>query len=222
METSNPSPASQTPAAEAAPAATLEGQVTTAPPALEEKASKSKPSTATALREILETLLLALIIFFGVKEFVLQNFRVEGQSMEPNFHTGQYLIVDKISYRLRPIERGDVIVFVPPREANRDFIKRVIALPGERVEIRQGRVLINGKLLQEPYITVSWTYTYGPQVVGENEYFVLGDNRNNSSDSRMWGLLPKKNVVGKAWLSYWPPQQWGLVPHYVLALQGVP
>jgi len=177
---------------------------------------------ATTLREILETLLLALIIFFGVKEFIVQNFRVEGQSMEPNFHTGQYLIVDKISYRLHPIERGDVIVFVPPKEANRDFIKRVIALPGERVEIRQGRVLINGKLLQEPYITVSWNYTMAPMVVGDNEYFVLGDNRNNSSDSRMWGMLPKKNVVGKAWLSYWPPQHWGLIPRYVLALQGVP
>lgn len=222
MENSHPSPASQTPAAEVAPAATLEGQVTTAPSTQEEKASKSKPSMATTLREILETLLLALIIFFGVKEFIVQNFRVEGQSMEPNFHTGQYLIVDKISYRLHPIERGDVIVFVPPKEANRDFIKRVIALPGERVEIRQGRVLINGKLLQEPYITVSWNYTMAPMVVGDNEYFVLGDNRNNSSDSRMWGMLPKKNVVGKAWLSYWPPQHWGLIPRYVLALQGVP
>jgi len=222
LDNSNVSPAPQVPAAEAAPAATLEGQATTAPPVSEEKASKSKHSTAAVLRETLETLLLALIIFFGVKEFILQNFRVEGQSMEPNFHTGQYLIVDKISYRLHPIERGDVIVFVPPKEANRDFIKRVIALPGERVEIRQGRVLINGKLLQEPYIKVSWNYTYGPQVVGDNEYFVLGDNRNNSSDSRMWGLLPKKNIVGKAWLSYWPPQQWGLIPRYVLALQGVP
>lgn len=222
MENSNPSPAPQTPAAEAAPAVTLEAPSPAVPIAPAETTGKSKPSTATVLRETLETLLLALIIFFGVKEFVLQNFRVEGQSMEPNFHTGQYLIVDKISYRLHSIERGDVIVFVPPKEANRDFIKRVIALPGERVEIRQGRVLINGKLLQEPYITVSWNYTYGPQVVGENEYFVLGDNRNNSSDSRMWGLLPRKNVVGKAWLSYWPPQQWGLIPRYVLALQGVP
>ena len=222
MENSNPSPDPQTPAAEAAPAVTLEVPSPAVPIALEETTSKSKPSMATALRETLETLLLALIIFFGVKEFILQNFRVEGQSMEPNFHTGQYLIVDKISYRLHPIERGDVIVFVPPKEANRDFIKRVIALPGERVEIRQGRVLINGKLLQEPYLQVSWSYTMAPMVVGENEYFVLGDNRNNSSDSRMWGLLPRKNVVGKAWLSYWPPQQWGLIPRYVLALQGVP
>lgn len=222
MDNSNPSPAPQTPAAEAAPVAILEEPAPTASIAPEETASKSKHSTATALRELLETLLLALIIFVGVKEFVLQNFRVEGQSMEPNFHTGQYLIVDKISYRLRPIERGDVIVFVPPKDASRDFIKRVIALPGERVEIRQGHVLINGKLLQEPYINVSWNYTMAAMVVGDNEYFVLGDNRNNSSDSRMWGLLPKKNIVGKAWLSYWPPQQWGLIPRYVLALQGVP
>jgi signal peptidase I len=222
LENSNPSPAPQVPTTEAAPIVTLEGPSPAVPIALEETTGKSKPSTTAVLRETLETLLLALIIFFGVKEFVLQNFRVEGQSMEPNFHTGQYLIVDKIGYRLHTVERGDVIVFVPPKDASRDFIKRVIALPGERVEIRQGHVLINGKLLQEPYIKVSWNYTMAPIVVGEDEYFVLGDNRNNSSDSRMWGLLPKKNIVGKAWLSYWPPQQWGLIPRYALALQGVP
>jgi signal peptidase I len=169
-------------------------------------------ATRTLVREIVETVALTLIIFVLIR-VVVQNFRIEGYSMEPTLHQDQFLIVNKFSYRwLHPPERGDIIVFEYPRAPDRDFIKRVIGLPGEKVEVRQGRVYINDKQLEEPYIASQPSYSWGPRVVNDDEYFVLGDNRNNSSDSHTWGLLPKDNIIGKAWLSYWPPQHWGLIP----------
>jgi len=164
------------------------------------------------LRETVETLILTAIIFILIRS-VAQNFRIEGYSMEPNFHDGQYLIVDKISYRLHELERGDVIVFKYPRAPKRDFIKRVVGLSGEKVEIRRGTVFINDKRMSEPYGPNPGTYSWGPQTVPEGEFFVLGDNRNNSSDSHTWGMLPRGNVVGKAWGIYWPPSTWGLVQY---------
>ncbi len=170
----------------------------------------------TALRELIETLLLTLVIFLLIR-FAVQNFRIEGFSMEPNFHDGEFLLVNKIVYMLHPPERGDVIVLRYPPVPSRDFIKRVIGLPGDKVEIINGRVYINGELLTEPYPLNEGTYTYGPVTVGSDEYFVLGDNRNNSSDSHSWGMLPTKNIVGKAWFAYWPPQLIGVVPTYSYA-----
>ncbi|MFQ6059279.1 MAG: signal peptidase I [Anaerolineae bacterium] len=183
---------------------------------LEEEA-RERPSrwrgVKSLVHEAFETIILTLLIFLLIR-VVVQNFRIEGSSMEPNLHAGQYLIINKFAYRwLHPPQRGDIIVFEYPRAPNRDFIKRVIGLPGEKVEIRQGRVYINDQPLEEPYLSRLGTYSWGPQVVGEDEYFVLGDNRNNSSDSHTWGMLPKGNIVGKAWISYWPPQYWGLVPN---------
>ncbi len=168
------------------------------------------------IRELAETLILTLVVFLFIR-FALPNFRIEGFSMEPNFHDGQYLFVNKLEYMLHPPQRGDVIVFLPPSSTTRDFIKRVIALPGERVEIVDGVVLINGIKLDEPYPTNFGTYSYGPAVVGPDEYFVLGDNRNNSSDSHTWGTLPDKKIIGKAWISYWPPQLIGFVQTYTYA-----
>jgi signal peptidase I len=176
-------------------------------------------SIRSTTRDLFETLLLTLIIFLLIRT-VVQNFRIEGSSMEPNLHAGQYLIVNKFTYRwLHPPERGDIIVFEYPRAPNRDFIKRVIGLPGEKVEIRQGRVYINDQPLEEPYLPKLGSYSWGAQVVDEEQYFVLGDNRNNSSDSHTWGTLPEDNIVGKAWISYWPPQHWGLIrnSHYSFA-----
>ena len=164
------------------------------------------------IREAIETIILTAIIFLLIRS-VAQNFRIEGYSMEPNFHDGQYLITDKISYRFHDIERGDVIVFQYPRAPQRDFIKRVIGLPGEKVEIRHGVVYINGKRLEEPYGPNPGSYSWGPETVPKDSYFVLGDNRNNSSDSHTWGMLPRKNIVGKAWAIYWPPSSWGLVAY---------
>ncbi len=169
-----------------------------------------------ALRELIETLLLTLVIFLLIR-FAVQNFRIEGFSMEPNFHDGQFLLVNKIIYMFHPAERGDVVIFRYPNNPSRDFIKRIIGLPGDKLEIVNGRVIINGDLLNETYPLNAGTYSYGPTTVGPGEYFVLGDNRNNSSDSHSWGLLPAKDIIGKAWVSYWPPQMMGLVPTYSYA-----
>lgn len=170
----------------------------------------------SALREIVETVLLTLLIFFAIRALI-QNFRIEGTSMEPNLHDGQHLITNKFVYYLHSPERGDIVVFHYPRNPRRDFIKRVIGLPGEKVEIRGKRLFVNGEQLEESYALNSSNYSWGPQRLAEDEYFVLGDNRNSSSDSHNWGPLPRDAIVGKAWISYWPPKYWGLVPHYSYA-----
>ncbi len=168
------------------------------------------------LREIVETVLLTLLIFLAIRALI-QNFRIEGTSMEPNLHDSQYLIINKLVYYLHPPERGDVVVFHYPRNPRRDFIKRIVGLPGEKVEVKGERLFINDEELEEPYALHTGGYAWGPQRLGEDEYFVLGDNRNSSSDSRNWGPLPRDAIVGKAWISYWPPKYLGLVPHYSYA-----
>jgi len=171
-----------------------------------------------SLRELIETLVLTLVIFLLVR-FAAPNYRIEGFSMEPNFHDGQYLFVNRLVYLLRPPERGDVIVLIPPSNTARDYIKRVVGLPGEHVQIVDGRVLINGQPLPEPYPLNRGSYSYGPVTVGPDEYFVLGDNRDYSSDSHSWGMLSANEVIGKAWVTYWPPDMMGLVPTYTYAAQ---
>jgi len=168
------------------------------------------------LRETIETVVLTLLIFFLIRTFI-QNFRIEGASMEPNMHDGQYLIISKVTYWLHPPQRGDVVVFDFPRDPNRQFIKRIIGLPGENVEIKQGQVFINDQLLEEPYSPNAGTYSWGPETIGPDEYFVLGDNRPYSSDSHSGWTLPRENIIGKAWVSYWPPQYWMIIPHYSFA-----
>lgn len=163
------------------------------------------------LRETLETVLLTLIIFL-VLNTATGRFQVRGSSMEPTLHDGQYLVIGKLIYWVHPPERGDIIVFEPPTNSSDDYIKRIVGLPGERVEIRGGAVWVDGVVLEEPY-TIPGSYS-GAWNLGDGEYFVLGDNRNNSSDSHNWGVLPEGNVVGKAWLCYWPPEKWGLVAHH--------
>jgi signal peptidase I len=172
----------------------------------------------SALREVAETIILTLVIFVLVRA-VVENYRVEGSSMEPNLFGGEYLIVNKALYTLRPAERGDIIVFKAPQSPDKNFVKRIIGLPGEKVELKAGQVYVNDKLLYEPYIDARFGYSWGPSVVGPDQLFVLGDNRNNSSDSHSWGMLPEVNVIGKAWICYWPPQSWGFLPHYALALK---
>ncbi len=168
------------------------------------------------LREIVETVLLTLLIFLAIRTLI-QNFRIEGISMKPNLHDGQYLIINKLVYYLHPPERGDIVVFHYPKNPRRDFIKRIIGLPGEKVEVRGKCLFINGEELEEPYALHTGKYAWGPQCLGEDEYFVLGDNRNSSSDSHNWGPLPEDDIIGKAWISYWPPKYLGLVPHYSYA-----
>jgi len=168
------------------------------------------------LREVVETAIMTLVIFLLVRAG-FQNFRIEGQSMETNLHDGQFLIVNKLVYYIHPPQRGDVVVFHSPQNPRKDFIKRVVALPGEEVELVDGEVYVDGVRLYETYIANQGGRSWGPEVIGEFEYFVLGDNRDNSSDSRSWGMLDGNAIIGKAWFSYWPPSTWGLVPHYTFA-----
>lgn len=159
------------------------------------------------LRELLETAVLTIAIFLVVR-VALQNFKVEGESMEPNLHNSEYILVNKIDYMLHSPQRGDVIVFnaTPAGSPDKDFIKRVVGLPGDTVEVKQGvGVFINNKLLKEPEINQIPEYNYPKRVVPQGDYFVLGDNRNNSEDSHLWNWLPRKYIIGKAWVSYWPP-----------------
>lgn len=165
-----------------------------------------------AVRDILETALLTLVIFFGVKLGV-QPFRVEGFSMEPTLLTNQHLFVSKVSYMVGQPQRGDIVVLRFPQDPRRDFIKRVVALPGEEVEVKGGIVYIDGRALDEPYVLGKPLYNYPPKKVPDGSYFVLGDNRNNSHDSHVWDWLPKEYLVGKAWVSYWPVHAWGVVQH---------
>lgn len=170
----------------------------------------------SVLRELIETLILTLVIFLLIR-FAVQNFRIEGYSMEPNFHDGQFLFINKLVYMLGKPERGDVIVFVPPNNSSRDFIKRIVGLPGDKVEIVNGKVAINGAELAENYPLNPATYSMPAMIVPPGEYFVLGDNRNYSSDSHSWGTVSAKKMIGKAWVSYWPPQLIGVVPTYSYA-----
>jgi signal peptidase I len=166
------------------------------------------------LREVLETMVPAVIMALLINLFLAQATRVFGQSMEPNLHTDQRLVVEKISYNhwwhIRGPQHGDVVVIRLDNNPEM-LIKRVIGLPGDRVEIRGGQVFINGTPLAEPYLTQPTYGNYGPIDVPPLHLFVLGDNRGFSNDSRTFGPISLDNVVGRAWFSYWPPGQWGLV-----------
>ncbi len=176
------------------------------------------PPRTNLLREIIETVLLTAIIFLLVNT-ATGRFRIEGQSMEPNLHDNEYVLIDKISYLLHPPERGDVVVLLRPGE--RDYIKRIIGLPGDTVEVRGGQVLVNGIVLEEPYINQAIRVDIPARQVEPARYFVMGDNRNNSSDSRSFGTVAAADIVGRAWLVYWPPSAWSAVPHYTYqALQN--
>lgn len=170
------------------------------------------PNGPPLWREVLETLLLALIAFAFLR-LVVQNYRVEGPSMEPTLQQGQFLVVNKLAYRLGPLQRGDIIVFHYPSNPKRSLIKRVVGLPGDRLQVVRGQVWVNDQLLDEPYIYEAGRDTLALTVIESDRVFVLGDNRNNSSDSRRWGALPVGDITGKAVFCYWPPQYWGVVEH---------
>jgi signal peptidase I len=172
----------------------------------------------TFLREALITVILALIIFFAARA-TIQTFIVVMTSMEPNFHDGQRLVVNKAVYVFGEPERGDVIIFRAPNGQQEDFIKRVIAQPGDTVEVKDGAVFVNNARLDEPYIKNPPSYTMAEQKIPEDSYFVLGDNRNRSNDSHNGWLVPRENIIGKAWLMTWPPADWGVVPDYPLEEQ---
>jgi signal peptidase I len=163
-------------------------------------------------REILETILPAILIALLINVFVGQATRVEGQSMEPNLHTDQRLVVEKMSYRFRGPERFDIVVLRLPSQGEELLIKRVIGLPGETVEIRDGHVYVDGQVLDEPFaVGETRPGRQSSIVVPPLHVYVLGDNRNHSNDSRNFGPVPIENIVGRAWLSYWPLEDAGVV-----------
>lgn len=158
-------------------------------------------------REILESVVLAVVLAAVIRIWFLEPFYIPSTSMEPTLYPQDRIIINKIGYKFRQPERGDVVVFKYPLDPQRDFIKRVIALEGETIEVRDNCVFINGKRLEEPYLTDEVVAEFGPYVVPKDHLFVMGDNRNNSDDSRVWGPLNKKFLVGKAVFVYWPPER---------------
>ncbi|MBI2767230.1 MAG: signal peptidase I [Chloroflexi bacterium] len=200
--------------------------------------ANAKSGRRTVVREVVETLLLAILVFLSVRAS-FQNFKVDGSSMYPTLHDGQFLIVNKLVYSQVNVDklsnfipfidpgdspkrdvfhgpqRGDIIVLREPRDPSTDLIKRVIAKPGETIEIVDGKIYINDRYLEEPYIKVAWRFTMPKQLIPAGMYFVMGDNRDNSLDSRaaQIGLIPRDYIIGKAMLSYWPTSQFGLAPN---------
>ncbi len=197
--------------------------------------TKVRHSRLLFARELVETAILAVAIFLAVRA-VVQNFRVEGQSMDPTYATGQYVLVNKLLYQkldfgpfggerrlFHAPRRGEVIVFHPPlpelpnQGGERDFIKRVIGIPGDHVVIKDGKITVNGQELQEPYLKNAVQTFCGGQYcdaqLQQNQYFVMGDNRTNSSDSRLWGPVSGEKIIGKAWFVYLPFDDFGPAPN---------
>jgi len=199
---------------------------------MQEAISLPAPGRATALRiflkELVQTSLLVAVVFFGIRG-ALQNFQVQGPSMNPTLASGEFLWVNKATYFqldhqfvLGGPQRGDIAVLRSPDQGDDvDLIKRVIGLPGDHVLVEHGRVLVNGQALDEPYVRFPASYTYPADgqsiVVPEGHYFVLGDNRANSRDSHMGWFVPADNLIGRAFVSYWPPADWAVFPSVAYA-----
>lgn len=173
--------------------------------------------------ELVQVVVFAVSIFLFVYLLVLQPHKIQGSSMEPNFHDGEYLLTDKLSYRLGEPNRGDVIVFRAPPSFTNEFIKRILGLPGDKIMVKDGDVYVNGKLVEESYIPEEFITRQGQFVqngeeveVPDNQYFVLGDNREHSQDSRSIGFIDKKYITGRAWVVYWPVKDMGVIeaPNY--------
>jgi len=169
------------------------------------------------ISDLIDIIVVGISIFLFVYLLILQPHKIDGSSMEPNFSDGEFLLTEKVSYRFGKPERGDVITFFEPN-SEKTLIKRIIGLPGEKISIKNGKVFINSQQLEEKYLT-KLTYTSGGVFLRENEekvvpkdsYFVLGDNRIQSLDSRTLGFIDKKRITGKAWLAYWPPNKFGFI-----------
>ncbi len=171
------------------------------------KPQSSKPENPWV--ELTQTVVTAVILAFGIRTFVAEARYIPSSSMEPTLQINDRLIIEKLSYHFREPIRGDVVVFNPTealiaQDFHDAFIKRIIGLPGETVEVKTGKVYVNGKEITETYIAENPNYDYGPVEVPEGEYLVLGDNRNNSYDSHYWGFVPKDKIIGKAFVRFWP------------------
>jgi signal peptidase I len=178
----------------------------------------AQESNGSFIREFLEIILIAGALFLVVN-LVTARVRVESISMQPNLNEGEFVVVNRLAYRWDEPQRGDIIVFRFPGNQQKRYIKRVIGIEGDFISIQDGQVSINGLSLDEPYIAAAPTYE-GEWVVGSGSVFVLGDNRNNSNDSKNWGTLEEDAIIGKAILVYWPPTEIGLIPHFEVYAGG--
>lgn len=168
------------------------------------------------IKDIVQVIVFALILTFILRTFVVEARQIPSGSMLPTLQVGDRLLVDKIVYRLKGYERFDIIVFSPPPgaqvgEVKNDLIKRVIAIPGDTIQVIGGKVLLNGEPLMEAYIENAPAYSYGPVTIPEEAVFVMGDNRNNSFDSHAWGFLPIENIKGRAFFRFWPLDRIGVL-----------
>lgn len=177
-----------------------------------------KGFNAVSLRENVQILAIALTLALLIRFFIAEPRYIPSDSMVPTLQVRDRLIVEKVSYRLHPPVTGDIVVFDPPPQLqlqgyakDQAFIKRVIGQPGQTVKITNGKVYVNDQPLQEPYIAEPPEYRWGPQTVPAGAVFVMGDNRNNSNDSHVWGFLPTSNIIGRAWLRFWPFDRWGSI-----------
>jgi signal peptidase I len=188
------------------------GELALQPPSEAAAAEAQAPRGDTRQRflragwEFLHDLSVAVLFCFFLIAFVAQAFRVQGTSMEPLLVDGERIVVNKFVYRFRPIERGDVVVFWYPRDPSVSFVKRVVGLPGDRVELRGGELVVNGRVVQEPYLPASFRDddSHAPIEVRKGYYYVLGDHRRSSNDSRSWGEVPEKYIYGRAVFRFWP------------------
>lgn len=171
-----------------------------------------EPRKKSGLVEFLESVAIAVILAVIIRLFIFEPFYIPSKSMEPTLLVGDRIIVSKVNYLFNEPKRGDIIVFKFPLDPSRDFVKRMIAKGGDTVMIKDSRLFVNGKQVPEEYLPEGLIFgDYGPVKVPEGNYFMLGDNRNNSDDSRSWGFVPEENIIGKAVLIYWPPQRVSLL-----------
>jgi len=171
------------------------------------------------LLDFIETIVIALAFFVLIYFFLMQPHQVKGNSMYANFHDGEYVLTEKVSYYFNDPQRGDVVVFKSPLNVEQDYIKRVLAIPGDTIKISQGKIYINNKELKEPYLP-SDSFTLPASFLTENKeitvpegkFITIGDNRNHSSDSREWGYVKKEDIIGRSFFRYWPINKMGIIP----------
>ncbi|HLX56233.1 MAG TPA: signal peptidase I [Ktedonobacteraceae bacterium] len=159
------------------------------------------------IREVIETIAITLLIFLVVR-FAAQSFRVDGESMQPGLQTDEFVLVDKLAYLFQAPQRGDVIVFHYPLDTSKDFIKRIIGVPGDTITTTSDTVIVDGQVIDEPYISMPFNFESKTWKLGPGQFFVMGDNRDNSLDSRTWGPLGRSYIIGKATAVYWPLNNW--------------
>lgn len=184
---------------------------------------KQEEQTENFWVEMFKTLALAGVLAFGIRTFIAEARYIPSGSMEPTLQINDHLMIEKVTYLFHEPDRGDIVVFRPTEALKQEnyhqaFIKRIIGLPGETVEVRDGQVLIDGQVLLEDYTKELPKYNYGPEIVPDDQYLVLGDNRNNSYDSHAWGFVPRENLIGKAFVRFWPLNRLGTIEHDVVDL----